>query len=410
MFIFACDFSLFFYMTQTKYFFFLNLLLFSLVSCKDTNEYRVGSEFEVYVQRFETEALARGRSFDLKATGLIVEFADLKDNTAGLCHYEDPIRIEIDKTYWNAISKTAGADLMKEDLLFHELGHGLLGRKHLNDLLENGDWKSIMCGGDQVGDRPWNINYRGIRRAYYLDELFNESTPAPDFASTQLLVDTTGFIASYQKNFDSPDQSGWALVDNTKYKTSLVNGRLCFQSKVDSSYMVYATISNPISNLSDFSYESTLEYPSADQTNQYGILFGTIPGGSDGVNDPIEYFTLNNNLKMFMGNRTWYSYYTELSESSIVAAGSNKLKVFKIGKMLYYFINDVYCYQSEMETTTVFNQFGFMVPPKGTVYLDNFKISLNSAGSSSSKVKQNLQIEFKVLTTDKFDKNKVNNQ
>ncbi|HEY5590495.1 MAG TPA: hypothetical protein VIK55_05705, partial [Paludibacter sp.] len=119
-------------MIKFKYFSILIFLLLTIVSCKNTNEYRVDASFADYLQRFESEASARGRTFDLKANGLIIEFANLKDNTAGLTHYEDPIRIEIDKTYWNDISNSAGADLMKEDLLFHELGHGLLKRDHLN--------------------------------------------------------------------------------------------------------------------------------------------------------------------------------------------------------------------------------------------------------------------------------------
>jgi len=126
------------------------VLILSFFSCKDTDEYNVDSAFTDYLQRFEDEAATRGRYFDLHKTGLIIEFGNLKGGYAGLTHYENPIRIEIDQKYWNAITKYAGSDLMKEDLIFHELGHGLLGRKHLNSTLENGDWKSIMCGGDKV--------------------------------------------------------------------------------------------------------------------------------------------------------------------------------------------------------------------------------------------------------------------
>jgi len=149
--------------------------IFLSISCKDTNEYRVNDEFTPYVQKFIDEAALRGKTYDFEKTGLIIEFANLDNDVAGLCHYEDPIRIQIDKDYWNALQGTEGEELMKEDLIFHEMGHGILGRKHINDILENGDWKSIMCGGDKVDDRPWNINYRGFRRTYYLDELFNHT-------------------------------------------------------------------------------------------------------------------------------------------------------------------------------------------------------------------------------------------
>lgn len=70
------------------------LLIISFSSCKDHNEYRIDSEFKKYLERFETEASKRGRTFNIQNEGLIIEFANLKNNAAGLTHYEDPIRVE----------------------------------------------------------------------------------------------------------------------------------------------------------------------------------------------------------------------------------------------------------------------------------------------------------------------------
>jgi len=122
-------------------------ILFTLVfSACNPHEYRIDPAFTDYLQRFKTEGASRGHNLTPETSGLIMEFGTLADGTAGLTHYETPVRIQIDKTYWNAISNTAGADMMKEDLIFHELGHALLGRPHINDVLPNGDWKSVMCG------------------------------------------------------------------------------------------------------------------------------------------------------------------------------------------------------------------------------------------------------------------------
>lgn len=397
-------------MLQPKYYLLLSILLFSVFSCKNPKEYSVPEDFSVYVSRFETEATARGRNFDLKGNGLIVEFADLKNNEAGLCHYEVPIRIEIDKTYWNAISKTAGADLMKEDLLFHELGHGILGRKHINTLLENGDWKSIMCGGDQLGDRPWNINYRGIRRAYYLDELFNESTPAPDFSSTQLLADTSGYKTSLLLSFNSTAKSdvGFDLVDNADYKTSIDNGRLHFQSKINKNLLFLAQTN--INIRTDFSFETTFDYPVGDIANQYGLVFGTSADSTNNITESIEYFTINNNKKMYMGNRTWYSYYTELTENSIIPSVNNKLKVIKINSMLYYFINDVYCYSTEIEDKQDGNLFGFIVPPNAEMWMDNFWISQKGTIKTSIKGKLQQSFDVQIIKSETANQNKILNR
>jgi len=387
------------------------VFLFGFVSCKDKDEYTINSAFTLILQHFEDEAATRGKTFNLKQTGLIVEFADLDENTAGLCHYEDPIRIEIDKSYWNEISSSAGADLMKENLLFHELGHGLLGRKHLNTTLENGDWKSMMCGGDKVDDgRPWNINYRGMRRTYYLDELFNESTPAPDFSSNLFGADVSGFTPSVYLSFNSESGQdvGFKLEENSSYKSTIDNSRLRFQSKLDKALLLY--ISTSINVQSDFTFEITFEYPAGDATDQYGLIFGTVPTDPTDNSESIEYFSINNNRKMFMGNRTWYSFYTQLSKPEILAGGKNTLKVVKIKQLLYYFINNVYGYCSEIEATESGTNFGFMTPPNGTIWLDNFTISTKNAAGASAKIQQVQAVEFKSKTIENYNQRTIKNK
>lgn len=74
-----------------------------------------------------------------------------------------------------------------ETLLFHEMGHCLLGRDHIADTLPNGDPKSIMISGDILLYAPCaypigsdcNVLYK---REYYLDELFNPNIPVPAWA------------------------------------------------------------------------------------------------------------------------------------------------------------------------------------------------------------------------------------
>lgn len=374
------------------------LILVLLVSaCNDIHEYRVEEEFTEYVQRFELEAAKRGKDFDLQNAGLIVEFADLKDEQAGLCHYEKPIRIEIDRAYWKAISATSGADLMKEDLLFHELGHGMLGRGHLNSTLENGDWKSMMCGGEKVNDRPWNINYRGIRRDYYVDELFNESTPEPDFSTMQFSVDTSGFERQIFLGFDNYGNPS-NIFDDENYSISIDNNRLKSQSKNDYSYFIYLVKSVDI--MSDFLFETDIQCQSKNITDQYGIIFANDSSFSENVEFPfsenVEFFSVNNDSKMYMGNRSWYSFYTQISRPEIKKGGINKLKILKKATMLYYFINDVYVYCSEMELTGSQVDFGFIVPAKGIVWLDNLQIRVSNSNKINYISKEFNNFTFRV--------------
>ena len=366
----------------------------TVISCKNENEYRVDAAFTEYVARFEMEGKNRGRDFDLKKSGLIIEFADLKDETAGLCHYEKPIRIEIDKEYWENIGNSNGGDLMKENLIFHEMGHGILGRRHINTTLENDDWKSIMCGGEKVDNRPWNINYKGIRREYYLDELFNESTPAPAFSSLILPIDTTVYSEKLHFDFNSPENSAWSLSDNEKYRSSLEGERFRFDSKITNTYFVL--ISTQINIQSDFMFELEIESLNSNFSTQHGMLLGansSISGSSS-----IEYFNINYERYMFMGNSSFYSYFTRLSKPQIRVSGSNLLKIAKKDGMMYYFINNQYVYCSEMEVDDSGFHFGFLVPPMTTVLVDNLKIkTIESQKVLSSQTSYPIQFKGEII-------------
>ncbi|MEP7320203.1 MAG: hypothetical protein ABI921_15710 [Panacibacter sp.] len=76
--------------------------------------------------------------------------------------------------------------LQLETLIFHEMGHCMLGREHDTNLMPRGYAKSIMYPNDitlyspcvyPIGDSCNQL----YRRAYYVDELFDTSTPLPDW-------------------------------------------------------------------------------------------------------------------------------------------------------------------------------------------------------------------------------------
>jgi hypothetical protein len=81
--------------------------------------------FQSYVDEF--------KYYDnVKSIDVPVYFANLPTGEAGVCHYfrigNGPIRwgyVEIDQTYWGEIS-----EYQKINLIFHELGHCVLGRDH----------------------------------------------------------------------------------------------------------------------------------------------------------------------------------------------------------------------------------------------------------------------------------------
>jgi hypothetical protein len=156
---------------------FISMIFFSFLSACKKDEFTVPDEFKVYIQRFEDEGKLRGKSIDIEKQGVIIEYADFSgQDKVALTKYEDPIRIQVDKTYWDENS-----DINREFVMFHEFGHGFLEiHDHRNDTLPNGDWASIMRG-PPANSQDHNINYPD-HREYYLDELFLVDVKHPSWS------------------------------------------------------------------------------------------------------------------------------------------------------------------------------------------------------------------------------------
>ncbi len=175
-----------------------------MITCTDEPKPITGpiaiSDFQIYVDRFVTEAAMRGVKIDISGLNVIYS-----DTLKYYCGYGNP------STRTVQISNRPGCwlqqtDLNKEILMFHEMGHAILSRNHDNAKLPNGDFKTMMFGGNQFSlyseDTP-------ERRKYYLDELFNSSTPPPSWSSPKVIPT---IILSDSINFSS---STWKYVQTS---------------------------------------------------------------------------------------------------------------------------------------------------------------------------------------------------
>jgi len=93
--------------------------------CCDTPTAPSDSAFTNYIADFE---YYYGKDTSTRP----IYFGDLPRNQAGVCHYfrvlSGPILwgyIEVDREYWQVLS-----EYQKINLIFHELGHCVLGREH----------------------------------------------------------------------------------------------------------------------------------------------------------------------------------------------------------------------------------------------------------------------------------------
>jgi len=120
-----------------------------------------------YFEQFEIEAEKRGFEVDLIERGIRGKVEDIEgENVGGLCNYhpDHANEVVIDATVWYGTS-----ELIKELVLFHELGHCYLKRDHRDDAYVNGYCKSLM----RSGLSGCNDHYITGTRRQYLDELFD---------------------------------------------------------------------------------------------------------------------------------------------------------------------------------------------------------------------------------------------
>lgn len=168
-------------MTKTSLLLLLCTILW-LISCKKENlRSSIDPELAPFIQSFIEEGAKRG--VVLSTERLESQLVDMltATNKDNICGYGDPgtgtsaspsIEIKNTDDCWIDMS-----DLEKENLMFHELGHALLARPHINDKLPNGaSPKSIMCG-DGACSNFATLPANGLLRDYYLDELFNINAP-----------------------------------------------------------------------------------------------------------------------------------------------------------------------------------------------------------------------------------------
>lgn len=169
----------------------LLLMLVLVAGCSRQVEtdpiYQVPAEIQPFIDTFLKEAESRGHHLTLN--NLIITYdANLGDLVCGQCNSNNIQSANQKIITFNSTLKCYENSQQQEALIFHELGHCVLGRSHTDDLLPNGDPKSIMIENHfalyspcvyQIGSGNCNNTFK---RTYYIDELFDPSTPIPDWA------------------------------------------------------------------------------------------------------------------------------------------------------------------------------------------------------------------------------------
>ncbi len=145
------------------------MIIFSGISCqKDetVDNLHIDNPLLEYFDRFVVEGALRNVTVDYVASRVSGYLRVItQPNVIGQCAHDPtkPNTVIVDRIYWDTAT-----DLEREFVVFHELGHCVLNREHLDASDAQGNCISIMTSG--TGQCV--INYTPSTRSKLLDELF----------------------------------------------------------------------------------------------------------------------------------------------------------------------------------------------------------------------------------------------
>ena len=356
-------------------------LLITLFGCKDKeNQYEIDPTLKPYLESFLNEAKARGINLNPEEDGLIMKFSSLKAPTIGLCTYSNPILVEIDQAYWSETALYANREDLRENVVFHELGHGLLNRGHTNATLKNSEWRSIMCGGDTYMDRGWNINFCGYRKEYYLNELFNMRTELPDWS------DITTFSGEKGTIYAKMDLTNEYQNTKNDITYTIKNGEYQILRHDNRNENLNIEILQSDLN-EDFYFEVSFTCPIQDENEFAGISAGyTNKKGETAY----HYIFVNHNQRYsdsryYISNSECMGPFVELVKPRLKTSEYNHIALHKYQGELYFYVNNELIYRNDYEVNNTFDRFGLIVP-KSTLFKAN-QIQLFSQNDKSVSTK-----------------------
>lgn len=279
-----------------------------------------------YLTEFQDEGRERGVDIQYPRHMRIRLVDYMTGSTIGHCSRDIPIRIDLDREFWNNAD-----DIQRRIIFFHELGHCILERSHLNDTLGNGEWKSLMRGTPLPEGRNFGINLRDYRKDYYLNELFDPGESPPEWS---LIANAPEVIYPLKQviTFDQENAlDNWRFSDSTRSLPYIEDRRLVIDNSNNNSSV---TISRNIA----FDARQPLRFEAYiksgfDRDSSGVILFFR--------NDArLEYFLLHRSTGMSFGSTNEFRPYTILPVPKAELGETVRMSIEQYRDRLYYTLND----------------------------------------------------------------------
>lgn len=360
-------------------------IVFTLTTCKNSILYQVDATLEPYLNLFLQEAEKRNLHFDVEEDGLLLQFADLDEPTIGLCTYSDPLLVQIDLEYWNEVKQYDNCEDLRQNVVFHELAHGLLNRMHDNKTLENAEWGSLMCGGEEVDSRSWQVNFSGERREYYLNELFKPSTAHPQWGKygEKFSGEKGNLIKKLNLSNDKyeVDEEGNVFqIKNGIYNISLNSNNntilpMWTDQKLDG----------------DFYYEIALKGDLSENSKCMGISVG-YPLDNDVVYTSLLVYHnyIYKNFRASAVNSNCLSPLAEvvLKDEVMVRDDFNSFAVERKSDRLRFYINQQLVYTLDRDADKQFSTIAFVIPGASTYSIQNAGVYGNGSSLKSGTTEE----------------------
>jgi hypothetical protein len=218
------------------------------------------------------------------------------------------------------------------------------------------------------------VNFSGLRREYYIEELFvaarqEEVENEPEWAEHELSYDV---IKKHNKQFVFVDyfddnSTGWNLNNTSKGKVSIENGVL----KIDGDNiddLVYWKES-ALDCSADFEIEAKIKISGNDPYHIGGILWS-----GDGVDNAYMIaFNTSNNVLIYNTDLS-YIYFYRFNQPTFNKDSYNKFTIRKLNGLYYFYLNEEFMYFTDVHEEFG-NVMGFLVGKNTELLIDELHIA-----------------------------------